>query len=80
MKKKTIVLVEYLVWQIKIKEKLFDTWFKNKSIKQKIILKNLNHYRDFISLEDISKIIIMLLKKYGGSNIGTGKGTYLGYI
>ena len=53
---------------------------KNKSkLNKKIILKNLNHYRDFISLEDISKIIIMLLKKkYGGViNIGTGKGTYL---
>ena len=37
---------------------------KNKSkLNKKIILKNLNHYRDFISLEDISKIIIMLLKK-----------------
>ena len=53
---------------------------KNKSkLKKQIVLKNLNHYRDFISLEDISRIIIILLKKkYGGViNIGTGKATYL---
>ena len=53
---------------------------KRKSKKRGFIkLKNLNHFRDFISTEDIAKIIIFLLKKkYKGIiNIGTGKATYL---
>ncbi len=52
---------------------------KIKSSKKKIILKNLNHYRDFISMEDISQIIFLLLKKkyQGIINLGSGKPTYL---
>ena len=40
---------------------------------------NLNHYRDFISMQDISKIIFKLYKKKfnGIINIGTGRGIYL---
>ncbi len=47
--------------------------------KNKIILKNLNHYRDFISMEEISKIILELYRKRceGIINIGRGKGIYL---
>ena len=45
---------------------------------KKIELKNLNHYRDFISMEDISNIIFKLLnKKYNGIlNISNGKKIY----
>lgn len=52
---------------------------KIKFSKQKIILKNLNHYRDFISMEDIAKIMLYLYKiKYKGVvNIASGKNTYL---
>ena len=52
---------------------------KIKNSKKKIILKNLNHFRDFISMEDIAKIINTLLKKkyIGFINIGSGKGIYL---
>tara|TARA_B100000686_G_C16739173_1_gene945517 strand:- start:139 stop:945 length:807 start_codon:yes stop_codon:yes gene_type:complete len=48
---------------------------KNKIVK----LDNLNHYRDFISTEQISKIIILLWKKkYSGIiNIANGKKTNL---
>ncbi len=48
---------------------------KIKRIKKKIILENLNHYRDFISMEEISKIIHYLYKKNfrGIINIGSGK-------
>ena len=47
--------------------------------KKKIILKNLNHYRDFISMEDISKIIFILFKKKfsGVINIGSGNAIFL---
>lgn len=53
-----------------------------KKIKQnpkKIILGNLNHNRDFLSTEQISKIIFYLLKKKfdGIINIGSGKKTNL---
>jgi UDP-glucose 4-epimerase len=50
-----------------------------KKNKKKIILKNLNHYRDFISMQDISKIIFKLSKKkYKGIlNIASGKKIYL---
>ena len=52
---------------------------KIKNTRKKIILKNLNHYRDFVSMEIISKIINILLKKQyiGFINIGSGKGIYL---
>ncbi len=52
---------------------------KIKNSKKQIFLENLNHYRDFISMEDISKIIYLLLKnKYQGTiNLGTGNPTYL---
>ena len=44
-----------------------------------MLLKNLNHYRDFISMEDISEIIFYLRRKNfkGIINLGTGKGIYL---
>ena len=50
-----------------------------KKTKKKIILKDLNHYRDFISMHDISNIIMALYKKkYKGIiNIGSGKGILL---
>jgi len=57
---------------------------KNKIKKRKgvIKLKNLNHYRDFISIEDIAKIIVYFLKKEikGIINLSTGKATNLGLI
>ena len=39
----------------------------------------MNHYRDFISMEDISKIIFVLMnKKFNGVlNLGSGKGIFL---
>lgn len=56
-----------------------DLKFKIKNAKKKIILKNLNHYRDFISMKMISRIIIKLYKKKfkGIINIGTGRGIFL---
>jgi len=50
-----------------------------KKVKKTITLKNLNHYRDFISMEDISKIIFVLFRKKfcGIINMGTGNGIYL---
>ena len=47
--------------------------------KKNIILKNLNHYRDFISMTDISKIIFFLFRKNfkGIVNLGTGKEVHL---
>ena len=50
--------------------------------KKKIKLENLNHYRDFISMQDISNIIFKLLKKryYGVLNIANGKKIYLKII
>ena len=52
---------------------------KIKFSKNTLILKNLNHYRDFISMKDISKIIHLLLNKNfkGIINIGSGKKIYL---
>ena len=52
---------------------------KIKKTKKTLILKNLNHYRDFVSMEDIAKVINLLLKKkfVGTLNIGSGKGVYL---
>ena len=56
-----------------------DLKTKAKKAKKKITLKNLNHFRDFISMYDISNIILALYrKKYKGIiNIGTGKGVLL---
>ncbi len=56
-----------------------DLKHKIKYTKKKIVLQNLNHYRDFISMEDISKIIFILLKKKfnGVINLGSGKGILL---
>jgi UDP-glucose 4-epimerase len=50
-----------------------------KRSKNKITLKNLNHYRDFISMSDINKIIFYLMKiKFKGIiNIASGKKIYL---
>ena len=52
---------------------------KIKKTKNKIILRNLNHYRDFISMKDITKIIFYLHKRQfkGVINIASGKSTYL---
>ena len=52
---------------------------KTKKVKNLIELKNLNHYRDFISMVDISKIIIILYKKnfQGKINIGRGQAILL---
>ena len=52
---------------------------KIKKSKKKIIFRNLNHYRDFISMQDISKIIFYFYKKNfrGIINIGSGKSVYL---
>ncbi len=50
-----------------------------KKTKRKIIFKNLNHYRDFISMQEISKIILTLCKKryQGIINIGRGQRVHL---
>ena len=50
-----------------------------KNSNTKILLKNLNHYRDFISLKDLSRIIIKLYKKKfsGIINLGSGKSIHL---
>ena len=55
---------------------------KIKKAKKKIILNNLNHYRDFISIKDITKIIFYFLKKnfFGIINISSGKKTKLSNI
>lgn len=57
---------------------------KNKIKKRKKIIKleNLNHFRDFISIKDISKIIIYFLKNEisGVINLSTGKPTKLALI
>ena len=52
---------------------------KIKVSKKKIILKNLNHFRDFISMEDISEIIFLLWKKkyQGILNLGSGESIFL---
>ena len=52
---------------------------KIKKTKKLVTLENLNHYRDFISMKDISKIIFTLYrKKFNGIiNIGTGKSVLL---
>ena len=56
-----------------------DLKYKIKNAKKKILLRNLNHYRDFISMDDISKIIFILLKKRfnGILNFGSGNGIFL---
>tara|TARA_Y100000816_G_scaffold291380_1_gene282564 strand:- start:288 stop:1112 length:825 start_codon:yes stop_codon:yes gene_type:complete len=47
--------------------------------KKNIIFNNINHYRDFINLRELVKIIKKLHKKRitGTFNVGTGKKTYL---
>ncbi len=52
---------------------------KIKNTKKIIKLDNLNHYRDFISMNEISKIIFSLYKKKfkGIINIGRGNGVHL---
>jgi len=47
--------------------------------KDKIILSNLNHFRDFVTTEYIAKVIAFLMKKKvnGLINIGSGKKTHL---
>ena len=56
-----------------------DLKSKIKKSKKKITLYNLDHYRDFISMKDISRIIFCLYKKkYKGIiNIASGKGIHL---
>ena len=56
-----------------------DLKYKIKKSKKKLTLENLNHYRDFISMEDISKIIFVLLrKKFNGVlNLGSGRSIFL---
>ena len=56
-----------------------DLKYKIRKTKKKLFLKNLNHYRDFISMEDVSKIIFILMrKKFSGIlNLGSGKGIFL---
>ncbi len=47
--------------------------------KKTILLKNLNHFRDFISTDDLAKIIVCLYKKKfnGIINLGTGNPIHL---
>ncbi len=49
------------------------------SRKKIILLKNLNHFRDFISINDLAKIIVFLYKKKfkGIINLGTGNAIHL---
>ena len=55
---------------------------KIKQKKNKIVLENLNHNRDFLSSDQISKIILYLFKKkfVGIINIASGKKTNLKMI
>ena len=52
-----------------------DLIHKIKKSKKTLILENLNHYRDFISMQTISKVIFVLYKKNfnGIVNIASGK-------
>ena len=51
----------------------------NRPNKKKIFVKNLNHYRDFLSTKDITRAIYRLYKfgAFGIYNIGSGKGICL---
>ena len=55
---------------------------KIRKLKEPVVLENLNHYRDFISVDDISKIIVTLSNKSfnGVINIASGKKTRLSAI
>ena len=55
---------------------------KIKKTKKTLILKNLNHFRDFISIDDVAKIIHFFLKNEikGTINIASGKKTKLSEI
>ena len=71
-------MAEFLAQQTKIKKNYLVPDLKKKKIKNAnntILLNNLNHYRDFISMKDISEIIFFLFyKNYNGIiNLGTGK-------
>jgi len=48
---------------------------KLKNSKKKIVFKNINHFRDFLSTDDIISAIYILMKtsKFGIYNIGSGK-------
>ena len=52
---------------------------KTRKAKKSLILSNLKHYRDFISMTDISKIILILYRRnfQGVINIGRGNGVLL---
>ena len=70
-------MVKFLVFQIRVKKNFLipDLKKKIKNKKKIILLKNLNHYRDFISTKDLAKIIIFLYKKKfkGIINLGSVK-------
>ena len=73
---------EFSVQLIEIKKKNYlvpDLIYKIKYAKNSITLKNLNHFRDFIHMRTLSKIIFILYrKKYNGIiNLGSGKAIYL---
>lgn len=53
-----------------------------KSKDKKIVLKNLNHFRDFVSVDDICRAIELIIKKEitGVLNIGSGKKVQLSKI
>ena len=53
-----------------------------KKNKDNLIFKNLNHYRDFISMKDLSKLIFILLNKNfkGIINMASGKSVHLKLI
>ena len=73
IQKLNIVLEEFLVLQQNQKNYLVPDLIKIK-ITKKITLCNLNHYRDFITMNLISKLFYYYLKKYNGIiNIGRGK-------
>tara|TARA_X000000950_G_scaffold38683_1_gene41363 strand:- start:14703 stop:15512 length:810 start_codon:yes stop_codon:yes gene_type:complete len=70
----------FSIFDNKQKEFLLKSLIKKINVDKKIIeLENLNHFRDFVSLDQISKIIFKLWKKkYQGTiNIGNGKKTNL---
>lgn len=84
LKKKDIPYVIGRIFSVidnKEKTSLFNN-LKNKLIKNKkkeVVLKYLNHYRDFLSTDEICQIIFKLYrKKYSGIiNIASGKKIYL---
>ena len=80
MIKHDTVLDVYLVYRINIKKKFLVADLKKIKYSKKIILlKNLNHFRDFISTKDLAEIIIHFHKKRikGIVNLGTGNAIHL---